>query len=434
MRRAPKLTFGSTIAVTLVATMMIGLMAPAASATIVIPKPFTMTVSPSTTTAGTSKQFTATFKNWWLQKMGSADLSVPAALTITGVVTSRGTYSVVGNIVKLRNLNLALLHSFTVKVTAIAACTPERGQRLVGRRQDRCRLHRFGIPVADAVEPPVRRRDGFVLAGVRRRPSAGRHGSRRDDHVRRPRSRWTPRASGCLRRGQQPQDRRLSRHDLDGDRRQPRRRHAVRHDDDVATSAGIATFADLSIDEPGDGYTLAASASGLGSTTSTRSTSPDSCRHAKRVRTAREASRMDGTGATVTALDDRIGRRAHHVAHARRDPGEIDCADYEEQSSDADVQRHELQREAHHDELRHGAGRVLRERPTTTRCASSRTRRSWTANGDTTNLGLLPECEVDYPSFVYVPPVPPCVEDRNADGSFVYLTFLAPAGDPKGRV
>ena len=37
---------------------------------------------------------------------------------------------------------------------------------------------------------------------------------------------------------------------------------------DVPTSAGIATFADLSIDEPGDGYTLAASASGLGSTTS----------------------------------------------------------------------------------------------------------------------------------------------------------------------
>ena len=55
-------------------------------------------------------------------------------------------------------------------------------------------------------------------------------------------------------------------------------------------------------------------------------------------------------------------------------------------------------------------------------------------NGDTTNLGLLPDCEIDYPSFVYVPPVPPCVEDRNVDGSFVYLTFLAPAGDPKGRV
>ncbi len=36
----------------------------------------------------------------------------------------------------------------------------------------------------------------------------------------------------------------------------------------VATSAGIATFEDLSIDEPGDGYTLVASATGFGSVTS----------------------------------------------------------------------------------------------------------------------------------------------------------------------
>ena len=46
----------------------------------------------------------------------------------------------------------------------------------------------------------------------------------------------------------------------------------------------------------------------------------------------------------------------------------------------------------------------------------------------------FPTARSDYESFVYVPPVPPCVEDRNVDGSFVYLTFLAPAGDPKGRV
>ncbi len=32
------------------------------------------------------------------------------------------------------------------------------------------------------------------------------------------------------------------------------------------------------------------------------------------------------------------------------------------------------------------------------------------------------------------PGAQPCVQGRNADGSFVYLTFLAPAGDPKGRV
>ncbi len=53
-------------------------------------------------------------------------------------------------------------------------------------------------------------------------------------------------------------------------------------------------------------------------------------------------------------------------------------------------------------------------------------------NGDTTNLGLLPECETDYESFVYVPPVPPCVEDRNVDGSFVSPDVPGAGRRPEG--
>ena len=104
-----------------------------------------------------------------------------------------------------------------------------------------------------------------------------------------------------------------------------------------------------------------------------------------------------------------------------------------EQSGHVDVQRDEQPYERDHDELRHRAGSVLPGIPTTTRSASSRTHRSWTETPLSRRPSvLLPDCEIDYPSFVYVPPVPPCVEDRNADGTFVYLTFLAPAGDPKG--
>ena len=127
MRRTGSLKLRSKNVIALVALLMVGLMAPAAGATIVIPKPFTMTISPSVSTAGASTQFTATFTNWWLQKLGSADLSVPAAYSITGVLTSRGTATVVGNTVKLRGLNLSFLHSFTVKVTATAACSPSTG-------------------------------------------------------------------------------------------------------------------------------------------------------------------------------------------------------------------------------------------------------------------------------------------------------------------
>lgn len=127
MGRTRSMKFRSKIATTLVALLVVGLMAPTASATIVIPKLFTMTVSPSTSPAGASTQFTATFTNWWLQKLGSADLSVPAAYSITSVLTSRGTATVVGNTVQLRSLNLAFLHSFTVKVTATASFTPSVG-------------------------------------------------------------------------------------------------------------------------------------------------------------------------------------------------------------------------------------------------------------------------------------------------------------------
>ena len=57
------------------------------------------------------------------------------------------------------------------------------------------------------------------------------------------------------------------------------------------------------------------------------------------------------------------------------------------------------------------------------------------ADGFTVTLGLLPDCDDGSSSFVYEPPVPPCVESRSADGGVVTVTFLAPAtGDPKGRV
>ncbi len=72
-----------------------------------VPKPFTMTVSPSTTIAQErASSSPLTIKNWSVQKLGSADITVPAALAITGATTTRGTVSVVGQTVKLRNLNL----------------------------------------------------------------------------------------------------------------------------------------------------------------------------------------------------------------------------------------------------------------------------------------------------------------------------------------
>jgi hypothetical protein len=41
--------------------------------------------------------------------------------------------------------------------------------------------------------------------------------------------------------------------------------------------------------------------------------------------------------------------------------------------------------------------------------------------------GLLATCNV-------ARPIPPCVESRSYGGGTVTVTFLAPAGDPKGRL
>ena len=198
---------------------------------------------------------------------------------------------------------------------------------------------------------------------------------------------------------------------------------------DVPTSAGIATFADLSIDEPGDGYTLAASASGLGSTTS------DPFNIAGLVQTCEAdvdctGSLTEGdTGATVNALAD----PSTPVLTMSLTPGGIDCADYEEQSATLTFNVTSSRTKEITMSFDTGLGEYYVHPDDYQVCFESDTA-FLDRNGDTVNLGLLPDCETDYESFIYVPPVPPCVEDRNVDGSFVYLTFLAPAGDPKGRV
>ncbi len=427
MRRAPKLTFGSMVAVTLVATMMIGLMAPAASATIVIPKPFTMTVSPSTPTAGTSKQFTATFTNWWLQKMGSADLSVPAAFAITGVVTSRGTFSVIGNTVKLRNLNLALLHSFTVKVTATAACSPSAGNVWSAAAKTGAGFtgsafllltpssHRSVAVTGSCslafVAQPADTGPGATITSVASDPGGP------------PVQVGVYDGANNLKTGGSPVMISMA---IDAN---PGGGTLSGTKTDVPTSAGIATFGALSIDEPGDDYTLAASASGLGSTTSdpfniaglVQSCEPDvDC----------TGSLTEGdTGATVTAIAD----PSSPVLTMSLTPGGIDCADYEEQSGTLTFNVTSNRTKVITMSFDTGLDPYYVNPDDYQVCFQSDTA-FLDRNGDVTNLGLLPDCEIDYESFVYVPPVPPCVDSRNVDGSFVYLTFLAPAGDPKGRV
>ncbi len=145
---------------------MLGFMAPAANANGVIPKPFTMTVSPSTSPAGASTQFTVTVKNWWVQKLGSVDLSVPAAYSITGVahLTRHGHRRRQHREAAEPEPRLpALVHGQGHGDRGVLA---EHGQRLVGGGEDGRRLHRIVVPAGHAADLSHDGRDGRLLARV----------------------------------------------------------------------------------------------------------------------------------------------------------------------------------------------------------------------------------------------------------------------------
>ena len=426
MRRARSFTRRSKVAVTLAAMLMIGLMAPAACANGVIVRPFTMTVSPSTTVAGTSKQFTLTIKNWWVQKLGSADVSVPANLAITSVTTSRGTVSVVGQTVKLRNLNLAWLKWFTVKVTATAACSPSASNVFSAAAKTGAGFTGYAFFLLTAPSyRSVAITGSCSLAFVAQPADTGPDAtisSVASDPDGPPVQVGVYDGANNLKTGGSPVTISMAIDANPGG-------GTLSGTTDVATSAGVATFADLSIDQPGDGYTLAASASGLGSTTS------DPFNIAGLVQSCEPnvdctGSLTEGdTGATVNAFAD----PSAPVLTMSITPGGIDCDDYEEQSGTLTFNVTSNRTKEITMSFDTGLDPYYLNPDDYQVCFQSDTP-FLDRNDVSTTLGLLPDCEVDYPSFVYVPPVPPCVEDRNSDGSFVYLTFLAPAGDPKGRV
>jgi hypothetical protein len=386
-----------------------------------------MTVSPSTTIAGTSTQFTLTIKNWSVKKLGSADVTVPAALAITGATTTRGTVSVVGQTVKLRNLNLSWLHWFTVKVTATAACSPSPSNvwgaaAKTGAAFTGSAFYLLTPPNYRSVAVTGSCSLAFVTQPADTGPDATIT-SVASDPEGPPVQVGVYDGANNLKTGGSPVlismaiDTNPGGGTLSGTKT------------DVPTSAGIATFADLSIHEPGDGYTLAASASGLGSTTS------DTFNIAGLVQTCEAdvdctGSLTEGdTGATVNALAD----PSTPVLTMSLTPGGIDCAFYEEQSATLTFNVTSSRTKVITMSFDTGLGEYYVHPDDYQVCFESDTP-FLDRNGDTTNLGLLPECETDYESFLYVPPVPPCVEDRDVVGSFIHLTFLAPAGDPKGRL
>ncbi|MGZ4147013.1 MAG: hypothetical protein ACXVPL_04825, partial [Actinomycetota bacterium] len=190
------------------------------------------------------------------------------------------------------------------------------------------------------------------------------------------------------------------------------------------SSAGIASYADLSIDQTGIGYTLVASNGTYGSATSdpfTIATVGVDCGVA-----ACSADISDGTtSGTINSPGGGV------VTMSLLNDG-LDCSDFGydatsstlEFSAAGSTQNKEVTLSI--DSGEEGGGDLGNPADHFQVCYQSDTT-FIDRNGDPVNLGLLPDCDP-------YTPVAPCVESRNQDGTFVYITFLAPAGDPRGRI
>jgi hypothetical protein len=238
---------------------------PAGAAT----KPFTMTVSPASVPAGQST-FSVTLTNRTSQQqLGSANITVPAAFTAVSVADPAGpaTATMNGNVVQLRDASLAPGGVIVLSVTATAPCSPPTYTWSVVAKQ----ANDFNGPPGNdlALDTTSSSLTTTVTCGVALRFVAGRQ-------------------PAAARVGQtissvayQPAAASVQVEVVDGSGNRVTSSTAsvtialgpsvglgaLHGTVTVAASAGVASFANLSIDAPGT-YTLQASSPGLPSATS----------------------------------------------------------------------------------------------------------------------------------------------------------------------
>ena len=115
-----------TIVVLILAVIVLLLTAIPGKATFA--KLYTLNVTPTSVTTSGAREFTLTYLNKSLYKIGSSNLSVPLGLTgVTGVSSTKGTATLTGNetsgyTVQLRDMRLALFKTAVVKLTATVPC------------------------------------------------------------------------------------------------------------------------------------------------------------------------------------------------------------------------------------------------------------------------------------------------------------------------
>lgn len=394
----------------------------------VAPKTFTMVVSPATAIAGTSRSFAVAIKNKSNITLGSINLTVPPLLTITGATASQGTVTPAGNLIQVRSVALLAGKSMTITVTAINPCkTTTLTWFVMAMSGSNYTGTTFALDAANskkttkvngacslafvAGHQPASAHPGEAITNTDFAPGEPvrvvvRDGSNNPS----PFPATITMAFGTNAGGGT----------LVGTLSQP-------------TTGGIASFADLTIDLPGVGYTLVASNPGIGSVTSLPFTIADV--HVPCVPDVDcVADINDGT--TFANVNAKADPSATDLRISLLEGGpDCDGTYYTETTSTVEFSVSSGSRVKEVSiSFDSGQGTIEGFEPASTFQVCYQSPTPFVDRHEVpVTTGLLPDCDEDNPEST-APCVLSRVQGNEEFSTWVYITFLAPAGDPKGRV
>ena len=394
-----------------------------------VAKTFTMNVSPTPVIAGTSRAFSVAIKNTSNISLGAINLTVPPLLSITSASASKGTVGVVGNQVQVRTIGLAASQSMTITVNAISPCKPASltwfimatsGSNYSGttfaldttKSTKTTKVTGTCTLAFVAGRQPGSAHPNEFITSADFNPSGDPIQVKVLDGSGNPSS--FPASIGMA-IGSNPGGGTLG-------GTSPR-----------TASGGIASFGDLTIDNPGVDYTLVASSTGFAPVTSGPFTIAEldvPC-----VPNVDCIGNIDD-GETFASVNAKADPSATNLRVSLLEGGpDCDGEDYIETTSTVEFSVSSGTRVKEVTiSFDSGEGTIEGYEPASDFQVCYESPTPFVDRHEATvTTGLLPDCDYEYPESTA-----PCVLSRTQGNeeysTWVYITFLAPAGDPKGRV
>ena len=393
-----------------------------------VPKKFTMVVSPATVVAGTSRTFSAAIKNTSNITLGSINLTVPPLLSITGATASKGSVTSAGNLIQVRSVGLQAGKSMTIAVTAVAPCkTTTLNWYVMAMSGSNFTGTTFALDSANSKKTTKVTGACSLAFAAGHQPASAHPGAFITN---------TDFASGepvqvVVRDGaNNPSSfpatiamaigNNAGGGTLGGTLSQP-------------TVGGVASFADLTIDLPGVDYTLVASSSGFTSVTSVPFTIAD-----ENVPCEPNVDCIGDIddGETFATVNAKADPNATNLRISLLEGGpNCDGEDYIETTSTIEFSVSSGSRVKEVSiRFDSGEGTIEGYEPASDFQVCYESPTPFVDRHEATvTTGLLPDCDYYDPEST-APCVLSRVQGNEEYSTWVTITFLAPAGDPKGRV